>query len=72
MKYIKKFEISAERMFEPPKKHNPKHKYDCANCKFNWCCGFSCRCNQLNPATVRPLPDAPPDSLYGSREKFNL
>ena len=25
-------------------KHDPKYKYDCSNCKFNWCCGISCQC----------------------------
>lgn len=28
--------------------HNPKHKYDCGNCKFNWCCGYTCVCNLKN------------------------
>lgn len=65
MKYIKKFEVSDPRMFEPPKKHNPKHKYDCKNCKFNWCCGFKCSCKLQ-------LPEAPGDSLYGSIKKYNL
>jgi hypothetical protein len=26
------------------KKHKPLHKYDCGNCKFNWCCGYTCAC----------------------------
>ena len=56
MKYIKKFEVSLPRMFEPPKKHEPKHKYDCEHCKFNWSCGFSCSS----------------ESLYGSTEKYNI
>jgi hypothetical protein len=24
--------------------HNPKHRYDCGNCKFNWNCGYTCSC----------------------------
>lgn len=24
--------------------HNPKYKYDCYNCKFNWNCGYGCAC----------------------------
>jgi len=24
--------------------HNPKHCYDCFNCKFHWCCGPKCLC----------------------------
>ena len=31
--------------FNPHTNHNPKHKYDCGNCKFNWCCGYLCACN---------------------------
>ena len=26
------------------KEHNPQYKYDCGNCKFNWCCGYTCSC----------------------------
>ena len=25
-------------------KHNPKHQYDCPNCKFYWSCGHHCSC----------------------------
>ena len=28
MKHLKKFEVASERMYEPPEKHDPKHKYD--------------------------------------------
>jgi hypothetical protein len=24
--------------------HNPQYAYDCGNCKFSWCCGFTCGC----------------------------
>jgi hypothetical protein len=24
--------------------HNPQFQYDCAHCKFNWCCGPTCSC----------------------------
>lgn len=51
---------------EKIKKHNPKHEYDCENCKFNWCCGFSCSCGLKN------LPKAPDTSLYGAPKKYNL
>ena len=34
-------------------KHNPQYKYDCDNCKFNWCCGYVCACN------LRQLPEPP-------------
>ena len=33
--------------------HEPKHRYDCGNCKFNWCCGYSCACS------LRDLPEEP-------------
>jgi len=55
MKHIKKLN-----------KHKPKHKYDCENCKFNWCCGFNCNCH------LTYLPDAPEDSLYVNQKKYNL
>ncbi len=34
----------------------PRYKYDCGNCKFNWCCGYTCAC------ILKDLPD-PPDWL---------
>ena len=57
---------SKERMYLPPKNHNPKHKYDCENCKFNWCCGFTCSCIIYN------VSEPPSDSLYKNIEKYNL
>lgn len=24
--------------------HAPRYKYDCAHCKFSWCCGYLCAC----------------------------
>lgn len=47
MKYLQTFEEKVE----------PKHKYDCKKCKFNWCCGFDTSCHLR-------LPDAPEDSEY--------
>lgn len=35
-------------------KHNPKYRFDCENCKFNWCCGPTCTCN-LNNVPEPPL-----------------
>lgn len=32
----------------PKENHNPKHKYDCGNCKFNWSGGFTCACGLKN------------------------
>lgn len=61
MKHIKKFEVASERMFEPPKKHEPKHRYDCEKCKYNWCCGYNCACK----LTEFPKKDSPV-------EKYNL
>lgn len=26
------------------KGHNPRWRFDCNNCKFNWCCGPTCAC----------------------------
>lgn len=34
-------------------KHNPQHKYDCGNCKFNWCCGYTCACH------IKDVPEPP-------------
>jgi len=34
--------------------HNPKHKFDCGNCKFNWCCGYTCAC-KLSKLPEEPL-----------------
>lgn len=25
-------------------KHDPRHRYDCGRCKFNWNCGILCSC----------------------------
>ena len=47
-------------------KHVPKHKYDCENCKFNWCCGFSCNCVLTYAA------EPPEDSLYMTSKNYNL
>jgi hypothetical protein len=33
--------------------HNPKHRFDCGNCKFNWCCGYTCAC-KLNDVPAEP------------------
>jgi hypothetical protein len=33
--------------------HNPKHRYDCGNCKFNWCCGYTCAC------ALKEVPEEP-------------
>lgn len=30
--------------------HEGKHRYDCKDCKFNWCCGPLCACHILTPA----------------------
>lgn len=46
--------------------HNPKHQYDCENCKFSWSCGFKCRCH------LRDLPEAPPESLYASQKNYKI
>jgi hypothetical protein len=62
MKYIKLFEEKYKPFHG---KDKPKHKYDCENCKFNWCCGFSCTC-KLN------LPEPPEDSLYVTSKKYNV
>lgn len=35
------------------KEHNPRWKYDCGNCKFNWCCGPTCHCG------LHRLPEPP-------------
>ena len=32
---------------------NPRHKYDCDSCKFNWNCGILCGCVKRN------LPEPP-------------
>lgn len=32
--------------------NKPLHQYDCKNCKFNWCCGYTCGCVHWN----LPLP----------------
>lgn len=45
MKHLKPYENNQPT-------HNPKHKYDCENCKFNWCCGFECNCKLFD------VPDA--------------
>lgn len=37
------------------KEHNPRHQYDCENCKFNWQCGLACSC------VWKSLPSAPED-----------
>lgn len=29
--------------------HDPKHRYDCENCKFGWCCGPCCACHLRAP-----------------------
>lgn len=63
MKYIKTYE---DRRFKEPKEHNPKHKYDCEKCKFNWCCGFECSCQ------LHDKPEAPDESLYKDIKKYNL
>lgn len=66
-KYLKTFE---ER--KNVKVHNPKHLYDCDNCKFHWCCGFECSCilkTRYNVNNV-DLPDAPHDSEYGKYKEM--
>ncbi len=30
---------------EPYEGHAPRHQYDCARCKFAWCCGPQCACH---------------------------
>jgi len=42
--------------------HNPKHKYDCGNCKMSWCCGYVCACG------LRRLPE-PTDSIKNEVKK---
>lgn len=63
MKYIKCFEVKYKPFHG---KDKPKHKYDCENCKYNWCCGFSCSC------ILKNLPEPPEDSLYSASKKYNL
>jgi len=49
----------------PEVNHNPQHRYDCDNCKFNWNCGLSCSCG------LRGLPSAP-ESVKLARVKAFL
>lgn len=37
--------------------HNPRYKYDCDRCKFNWCCGPLCRC------VLKGYQNAPPHRM---------
>jgi hypothetical protein len=37
--------------------HNPRYRYDCENCKFSWCCGYSCACGLYG------YPDPPKEIL---------
>jgi len=47
IEYPRELEITSE-------KHNPKYKYDCGNCKFNWNCGLTCSC------VLKDVPEPPP------------
>jgi hypothetical protein len=32
--------------------HKPRFRYDCENCKYNWCCGHLCACALENLPSV--------------------
>jgi len=51
----------------PSKKsnHNPKHKFDCGNCKFNWNCGYLCSC------VLKESPE-PPEWLQKQLAKIQI
>lgn len=38
---------------EPYQGHDPRWQYDCARCRFAWCCGPQCACN-LSEAPAAP------------------
>ena len=61
MKFIKTFEEKDKKV-----EHAPRYKYDCENCKFNWCCGFDSNC------ILHYKPDPPKDSLYVASKNYNL
>ena len=35
--------------------HNPRYAYDCKRCKYNWCCGFTCKC-AIEAGNDYPMP----------------
>ena len=47
--------------------HNPKHQFDCGNCKFNWCCGPCCYCNLKK--SHPPAPDERIDEVAKLRRE---
>lgn len=37
----------------------PRFQYDCAHCKYNWCCGYTCGCLYDGKGARDVLPDPP-------------
>jgi hypothetical protein len=44
--------------------HEPRYKYDCERCKFNWNCGILCAC----VLSKRAFPDPPPERAKEVKE----